>query len=475
MENHDEYMLIDKFQQQYSSCLHVFYRMLSKDYKKYGKIKSEFEYLSNTSELSLKLQQLNNVELMQTNTWIYRSCIKEAISMFKKNKHVVFGGKKNLEKRKKNKITKDDWKECRKYPIYSVGTAKPYKGNQKFELLNDLETVVFKPTRKLHINVKLCNVGNRIQILKKIFEIQNSKQYPITYKLSKDYIWISVDECVIYDVDQHTQISNRVMSIDMNPNYIGWSIVDWKSSYEFNIIKTGSISFKKINDMWFELNKDGSINCNSVERKYVCNKINYEVYQVCKKLIDIAIYYQVQIFGIEDLKFTRKKQPKKKSKKKKNFNTLCQNLWVRNTIVTNLTKRCNIHYIRLLKVQAQYSSIYGNLVFRSLNLPDPVLASIEIGRRTYEFYNQYIIKTKQETKNIIQPFIGDFTRFYVKALEEFNVNDKVFGSWYELYSYMKSKNSDINWYRVSLNSINNLKFCRLFSQNSLLVNITNNS
>ena len=55
--------------------------------------------------------------------------------------------------------------------------------------------------------------------------------------------------------------------------------------------------------------------------------------------------------------------------------------------------------------------------------------------------------------NSIQPKVEDFRRFYIKALEEFN--------WYDLYSYIK--NTLKNWSRVSLDSINNLKFCSYFS------------
>ena len=50
-----------------------------------------------------------------------------------------------------------------------------------------------------------------------------------------------------------------------------------------------------------------------------------------------------------------------------------------------------------------------------------VLASIELGRRAYEFYNQYIIKAKQQKKNIVQPDIKLFNDFYIKSLEEFNI------------------------------------------------------
>ena len=464
----DDYNVIDEYQIQYSSCLHVFYRILSKE----DKLKSEFDYLANNSIMKQTLDTLNNVELMQSNTWIYRCCIKDALQLYKTNKHVVFGGKKNLERRKKGLISKEEWKEYRKSSILSVGTAKPYKGNQKFEILSNLQTIRFKPTRNQHIDFKLKNVTRkRIQLLTKLFNLQNSKKYPITYKLSKNYVWISIDEKYLYDnIVDIQKINNRVMSIDMNPNYIGYSIVDWKSSSKFNIIKIGCISFKNINDEWFKLNKHRS-KLNKLKRKYITNKLEYETYQVCKELIKIARYYKVQLFGIEDLKFTHKKQLKKKSKKKKNLNTLCQNLWFRHKLVQNLTKKCNINNIKILKVQAQYSSIYGNLVYRSLNLPDPVLASIEIGRRTYEFYNQYVIKSKEQIKNIIQPTVNDFKRFYIKALEEFNINDENIATWYDLYDYIK--NTLNCWKRVSLNEINNLKFCRCFSQKSLLVNITN--
>ena len=89
--------------------------------------------------------------------------------------------------------------------------------------------------------------------------------------------------------------------------------------------------------------------------------------------------------------------------------------------MNNLTKRCNIHNIKLLKVKSEYSSFIGNFLYRHLNLPDMVLASIEIGRRGYEFYNQYISKTKEIKKNIIRPNLSMFNKLYLKSLEEFKL------------------------------------------------------
>jgi hypothetical protein len=107
--------------------------------------------------------------------------------------------------------------------------------------------------------------------------------------------------------------------------------------------------------------------------------------------------------------------------KGKKFNKLVNNLWNRSKFVNNLTKRCNIFNIKLLKVKPEYSSFIGNFLYRSLQLPDMVLASIELGRRGYEYYNQYVTKQKEVKKNIIQPDVKLFNDFYIKSLEEFNI------------------------------------------------------
>ena len=107
--------------------------------------------------------------------------------------------------------------------------------------------------------------------------------------------------------------------------------------------------------------------------------------------------------------------------KGKKFNKLVNNLWNRNALVNNLTKRCNIFNIKLLKVKPEYSSFIGNFLYRSLNLPDMILASIELGRRAYEFYNQYITKVKEIKKNIVRPNLTEFRELYLKSLEEFKL------------------------------------------------------
>ena len=89
--------------------------------------------------------------------------------------------------------------------------------------------------------------------------------------------------------------------------------------------------------------------------------------------------------------------------KGRRFNRLCNNYWCRGILYSQLKKYANFYDIYFLEVLANYSSFIGNLVYRNERLPDMVLASIEISRRGYEFYHQYILKDKPQKKNIILP------------------------------------------------------------------------
>ena len=92
-----------------------------------------------------------------------------------------------------------------------------------------------------------------------------------------------------------------------------------------------------------------------------------------------------------------------------------------------------------------------------------VLASIEIGRRGYEFYNQYISKTKDIKKNIVRPNLSMFNRLYLKSLEEFKLQP-TYKDLVELYYFFKKSKM---MYRLSIDQFN-LQFSRLFSNTSYI-------
>ena len=135
--------LIQKYQRQYSSMLHVFYQQLSKELE----LKSEFSYIKSDSICIQKSKTLNNIDLM--NAWFIQCSIKEAYQLLKSNKNedgnkikVIFGGKRNFIRRCKNLITREQFLENKKLnPLYSIGTCKPFKGNRFFRITEDLEHI----------------------------------------------------------------------------------------------------------------------------------------------------------------------------------------------------------------------------------------------------------------------------------------------------------------------------------------------
>ena len=127
------------------------------------------------------------------------------------------------------------------------------------------------------------------------------------------------------------------------------------------------------------------------------------------------------------------------------MNRLCNSFFIRNAFVSNINKRCNIDGIRFLKVIPAYSSFIGNFLYRDLKLPDPILASIELGRRGYEFNAQYIEKSKEKSKTIVQPSLQKFDDLISKSLEEFGIKES-FKDLIDLY-YMFQKDPKM-MYRV---------------------------
>ena len=430
--------IIRDYMKQYSSVQHFVYNRINE-------CKSQ-------KDIKQQIKTLNNINLLDS--WFIQCSFYD----IPKKQKIIFGGKKNYFQRLKNNISKEQFKLKRLSPIYSIGEIvnKSVKGNRKFHIEQDLENIIFKPNKLTKINLQLIGLNKRKQILSKLYQKQERKEIKIAYKLDLEYIYIIFEETDIYNYKTKF-IKNRILSLDLNPNYIGWSIVDWKSESEFDVIKSGVYSIKKLNDKDFSLKNKG-YSSESNERKYISVKRNFETLQIVKNIVNKSIYYKCQIISIEDLNI--KTSDKELGKR---FNKLVNNSWCRNVFVNNLIKRCNIHNIKLLKVKPEYSSFIGNFLYRSLNLPDMVLASIEIGRRGYEFYNQYISKTKEIKKNIVRPNLIMFQKLYLKSLEEFKLQP-TYKDLIELYYFFKKSKLK---YRLSIDQFN-LQFSRFTSDKSYI-------
>ena len=403
--------LIATLQKQFNNCLRFTYNRLYNN--------KSFT----TKELTALQKNLNNIELVKSH--LKNSAIHKAKGMIATGaeKSVIFGGKNNFIKRCQHKISRDEFLKKRLLPIYSVGQAD-HKGNRLFEITDNTK-ILFKPDKNNHIILNLKDIGkNRIKMLDILKELQFTKTIPITYSLDAKYVYISVDNSV-FEKHVYRIIKNRVMAIDINPEFIGWSVTDW-SDTGYKIVASGLISIQPLNNK----HKSLSVSTNDKKNLYFNNKRKHEIIHVAKQLFMLCKHYRCETFAMEDLDM------KSKAIGNKRINRLINNLWCRNLLMHQIKKHILCSPTTFVSVQPQYSSIIGNIVYRGEKLPDPVLASIELSRRGFEYSTQYIYKRRQIKKTVILPDFNSVKTRISLSLEEMGICGHV-KSWTELFSAVK--------------------------------------
>ena len=335
------------------------------------------------------------------------------------NKNVTFGGKALLkqitklsqEKSNETKLKKikEEFKEKRKLGLYIVGRACE-GGNRKFDFDFKNKKIVFKPNRSAKIDLEFYSRGKQFDVLCNLQELINNNSISITIRLDSEYIYVTFDEQILSgyafngteckkeqklhinkEVKKQIYIKwkkeqknkmlesknpNRYCSVDLNPNYIGISVLDKLSSNPegvFKIIHYECINLSKLSTR---------MNLPSDDPKQIKqnNKRRYEITQAWKYIFKICSHYKVAHFGMEDLDFKPKVSDDKKPKE---ANRKIKNVWHRELTEHLINKHCNILGIDLIKVNPCYSSFIGNMTY---NYFDPISSAIEIGRRTIVKY-----------------------------------------------------------------------------------------
>lgn len=425
---------------------------LIKNYNSIFGLVYNFIFSNNKASTKSVIDYLKSKNNLFLDTYFRSSAIYDAKCEIAKNKEhkIIFGGKKLFIDRIKGLISKEEYSIKKLRPLNMVGAAYN-NGNCKFQIISENE-ILFKPSKKEHFTLSLVNVGKNYQkYLKSLIIAQKECKLPISYKLGVDYVYTSFELDTISDYNVTHKIKDRIFAIDLNPNYIGWSVVDWQNSDSYKVARSGIYSIKELNDFEDSLH----VSSDSKEKKYVTNKRQYESTQIAHSLCKLANHFKCEIFSIEDLSI--KSSDKCKGRK---FNKLCNNQWCRNKLTNVINKLCGCYSIRLIKVQADYSSFEGNLVYRNEKLPDMCLSSIEIGRRGYEFYHQYILKDTYKKKNIIFNTSLIALTAVKQSLEELNCSC-VFKDLQELYSLLKKTRCN---YRVPISDILKIRTNSLFSK-----------
>lgn len=369
-------------------------------------------------------------------SWFVQCAIKKADYINKANKDkVIFGGKFNFFQRLQKKISKEDYKQKRLLAIYSQG-EKLNKGNRKFALDMVNNQIIFKFSAKKKILLKLPNLHkNYMSDLVSLQTLAENKNIAFSVELGLKNINVSFEDSLL-NCNIYKGKENIVAGIDMNPNYIGFSISKFTDDKRKVLLQEqyDLTSFTK------NLHKAS----NDKDNKHQNNKQIHELKEIAKQIIEKCKHFKVGKFGIEDLSFKAVD-----SGKGKRFNRLTKNKWKRDALVSALKKQCLLTGIDFIEVNPAYSSIIGNLMN---NTSDPIASSLEVARRAMFKY----IKGK----------------FYPELIKKEDLLNRwkesaswVYKSWKELFDIVKTAGVK---YRRSLDSFE-YKVFRLMTPKSNVI------
>ena len=341
---------------------------------------------------------------------------------------IIFGGRKLFEaikffKYKKNpKVPIQDLqskyqeKRANKF-LFLRGACGDPCGNRKAELDSiDKNSVILKFSKDDHIAVELPQLSKKHrEHLCKLQDLCAQNKGCFSIEVNNEYICISFEEYYIKKEKSRPYIDNRLLSIDLNPNYIGLSICDWSGTNTKKIIHKEIIDVTKLT----ALKQD----------TYKKHKRDYETSEINRHIIDLAKHYRCELVVFEKLNI--KSQDFSRGRK---VNRLINNCWNRTKLLQNLIKRSVIEGTRYLGVVAAYSSFIGQMTNEAEY--DSIAASLELSRRAYLFSKA--IKSKVKPRGIVYPTFDVNalpTRWKERAKEE------GIKSWKKLYLSLKKSKS----------------------------------
>ena len=298
------------------------------------------------------------------NCHIRNSAQRNANGLFRlnKDKKVYFGQFKRFQK---GLITKDEYRNSKNLGLLSEGENNQH-GNRLFKVDVQNDKIVYKRACKEHYDLIIDEQlsPKRKALLCKIQSMMEEKKTPITFRVKNNYVYLTYDEKIVEKEKQFKNLkSNRVLGIDLNPNYFGISIIEFKEDNSFKVIHKEVIDLEEL-------------------QSKTKNNIHFELYEINHHILKLCKSYRAGKLAIEDLKF------KKNKFWNKNLNRLCKNQFRYSMVKNHLNTLCSTYGVELIEVNAAYSSIIGNFVHGSDNCPDMVAASIEIARRSYRKFEK---------------------------------------------------------------------------------------
>ncbi len=344
------------------------------------------------------------------------------------------------------------YQQKRILPINYIGSLNDKNSNRYFIFDFTNSNIIYKPNSSKRINISYKTKSNYRKILNKLELIKDSKLLPISVKLSSTYICITFDNDLLTnyhfnkkefynelntipkeDKKLRTEVAkkylkeqeermfedknrDRYCAIDLNPEYIGLSVID---KNDFKIIHKQTFDLSLL----MKKSNESSDNEKSI---YLTNKRKFEIGKVYKSIFNLIKHYKISHLVIEDLNF----KDKNINDNFNEFNRKVKNVWNLNLQLNLIKKHCTNYGVKLIEVNPVYSSFIGNILYNDF---DPVNASIEICRRGMIKYEKNNSLFPEITDTIIDTVVERFKSSFpdVQLVKDYK-------SWKELYKLLNN-------------------------------------
>ena len=322
-----------------------------------------------------------------------------------KVKPSIFGGRGLFYKRMKGKITREEYLKRRKmFPITCEGSKADNKGNRKFKFdFNTFTGTVMLNGGKVPFSCHPTSKSN-MRLLSALQERIDRKECGVTCRLT------STDFYLVFDIDgldtesPYKPDKAVTMGIDMNPNYIGMSVVEGES-----------VILRRVYDL-------SSVKGNG-KRKYELTQIVIDIKSLCREYKVSAVGYEKLVMAASD------------KGKGRRFNRQVNNEWCREYFVNSLRKHLSLIGCRSYEIAPQYSSFIGCMMYPEDT--DSVGASIEINRRLRKYIGMFVERTEPKGC-VIYP---EITEGCLNRWKEEGVPETEIEGWVSAYQWMKKSKS----------------------------------
>ena len=309
-------------------------------------------------------------------TWLLLSAMSKASSLYelRPDGGVVFGGKRWLVARSQGRISARDWKARRLCPLWIEGHARSFgtQGGNHLVSLDMAASRLIVHCGEVDYALRLKLSGRSRAYRRRLMELQDRceklRDTPFSIGLTDREARIGWKSQAPVP---HAGRPDRALCLDLNPNRIGWAVVQRAGAHQSRSIAWGTFEYAQLNRrLGVKSNDPGTIAQD--------NKRRYELAVLARRIAQIGVRQKAGTVVTERLNL----RPRSKGR---GFNRLVHRCWFRNGFVQPLRRRLEESGLAHREVNPAYSSLIGNgLWAEELNTPDPACAALELGRRFFD-------------------------------------------------------------------------------------------